>query len=93
MNDTQTIDKLHSLRLEGMLEALEEQRRDPNITQLDFQERLAQLVERQWLWRENRTLATRLAYAGFKIKCSLEEIDFLLPAVFPTDSAVAIPRA
>jgi DNA replication protein DnaC len=75
MNDTQTIDKLHSLRLEGMLEALEEQRRDPNITQLDFEERLAQLVERQWLWRENRTLAPRLAYAGFKIKCSLEEID------------------
>lgn len=76
MNPTQTIEKLHSLRLEGMLEVLEEQRADPNASQLDFEERLALLVERQWLWRENRALATRLAYAGFKIKCSMEEIDY-----------------
>jgi DNA replication protein DnaC len=76
MNDTQTTDQLHGLRLQGMLEALEEQRRDPNITRLDFEERLALLVDRQWHWRENRALNTRLAYAGFKIKCALEQIDY-----------------
>jgi DNA replication protein DnaC len=76
MNHTQTLDKLHSLRFEGMIQALEEQRRDPNISQLDFEERLAFLVERQWLWRENRSLASRLNNAGFKIKCSQEDIDY-----------------
>ena len=57
---TQTLEKLHALRLEGMAQALEEQRRQPDITQLDFETRLGLLVERQWLWKENRALATRL---------------------------------
>ena len=51
---TQTLEKLHALRLEGLVEALEEQRRQTDIVQLDFEERLALLVERQWLWKENR---------------------------------------
>jgi hypothetical protein len=46
---TQTLEKLHALRLEGLVEALEEQRRQTDIVQLDFEERLALLVERQWL--------------------------------------------
>ena len=76
MNHTQTIEKLDAMRLEGMREALQEQREHPDSTQLDFEERLALLVERQWLWRENRALMTRLAYAKFKIKCALEDIDY-----------------
>ena len=44
-----TVDQLRVLRLEGMIEALEEQRRDPHLADLDFEERLALLVERQWL--------------------------------------------
>ena len=79
MNYTQTIEKLHAMRLEGMLAALQEQREDPDSTQLEFEERLALLVERQWLWRENRSLVTRLNYAKFKIKCSLEDIDYQAP--------------
>jgi len=39
-----TLDQLRALRLEGMIEALEEQRRDPNIADLDFEQRLALLV-------------------------------------------------
>lgn len=54
MLNTQTMDKLQALRLEGMAQALDEQRRQPDISQLEFEERLALLVERQWLWRENR---------------------------------------
>ena len=34
------------MRLEGMREALQEQREHPDSTQLDFEERLALLVER-----------------------------------------------
>lgn len=72
----QTLEKLRSLRLQGMVDALEEQRRQSNITQLDFEERLGLLVERQWLWKENRGLATRLKEAQFKINAALEDLDY-----------------
>ncbi|MFM8358321.1 MAG: ATP-binding protein [Verrucomicrobiota bacterium] len=58
-----TVDRLRALRLEGMVEALEEQRCSAAHADLDFEERLALLVERQWLWRTNRALATRLQQA------------------------------
>lgn len=79
MLNHQTIDQLQALRLEGMVQALEEQRRQPDISQLEFEERLAMLVERQWLWRENRALAARLHYAQLKIAASLEDIDYRHP--------------
>jgi DNA replication protein DnaC len=75
----QTMDKLHVLRLEGMAQALQEQRRQPDITQLDFEERLALLVERQWLWKESRALAARLHHAQLKINASLEDVDYRHP--------------
>jgi DNA replication protein DnaC len=79
MLNNQTMDKLCALRLEGMVQALEEQRRQTDINQLDFEERLALLVERQWHWKENRALAGRLHYAQFKIPASLEDIDYRHP--------------
>lgn len=74
-----TVDKLRALRLDGMVDALEEQRRDPNITELGFEERLALLVERQWLWKSNRALATRLQQAQLKLPATLEDIDYRHP--------------
>ena len=74
-----TVDHLRALRLEGMIEALEEQRRDPRIADLDFEERLALLVQRQWLWRSNRALAARLHQAQLKIQAHLEDIDYRHP--------------
>jgi hypothetical protein len=44
---TQTLEKLRALRLEGMTQALEEQRHQNDIVQLGFEDRLALLVERQ----------------------------------------------
>lgn len=79
MLNNQTMDQLHALRLDGMAQALEEQRRQADISQLEFEERLALLVERQWLWKENRALARRLHYARFKIPASLEDIDYRHP--------------
>jgi DNA replication protein DnaC len=79
MLSTQTLEKLYALRLEGMAQALEEQRRQTDITQLDFEERLGLLVERQWLWRENRALAARLHHAQLKISAALEDIDYRHP--------------
>lgn len=79
MLNQQTIEKLISLRLEGMAQALEEQWRQADISQLDFEERFALLVERQWVWRENRALAARLHHAQLKLSASLEDIDYRHP--------------
>ena len=79
MLKNQTMEKLRALRLDGMAEALEEQRRQSNISDLEFEDRLTLLVERQSLWKENRGLASRLKYAQFKITTSLEEIDYRHP--------------
>lgn len=77
MLSTQTVEKLQSLRLDGMVQALEEQRQQSQILDLDFEERLGLLVERQWLWKENRGLALRLKNAQFKISnASLEDLDY-----------------
>jgi DNA replication protein DnaC len=76
MLTTQTLEKLQALRLEGMAQALAEQRHQNDITTLDFEDRLALLVERQWLWRENRGLAVRLKTAQLKINASLEDLDY-----------------
>ena len=61
-----TIDKLHAMKLSGMATALQEQRRNANISELRFEDRLAMLVERQYLEREDRALKTRLKYAGLR---------------------------
>jgi DNA replication protein DnaC len=79
MLNHQTMEKLQALRLEGMAQALEEQRRQTDISQLEFEERFALLVERQWLWRENRALAARLHHAQLKVAASLEDIDYRHP--------------
>lgn len=74
---TQTVEKLHGLRLEGMVQALEEQRQQRDIVELDFEARLALLVERQCLYRDNRSLALRLANAQLKIgNAALEDADY-----------------
>lgn len=74
---TQTLQKLQALRLEGMAQALEEQRQQSHATQLEFEERLALLVERQWTWKENRALSARLQRAQLKIPgACLEDIDY-----------------
>ena len=77
---SQTLEKLRALRLDGMVQALEEQRKQSDITRLEFEERLALLVERQWLWKENRALAARLQRAQLKITSAcLEDVDYASP--------------
>jgi DNA replication protein DnaC len=75
-----TLEKLRAMRLEGMAAALEEQRRQSGTTELDFEERLGLLVERQWLWKENRALTARLKKAQLKIaNATLEDINYRHP--------------
>ena len=76
MINQQTTTKLYAMKLHGMAAAFEEQRASSKIAQLSFDERFAMLVERQWIWKENRSLATRLAYAGLKQAAAIEDLDF-----------------
>ena len=71
-----TLEKLQTLRLSGMLKALEEQQRMPDIGSLDFEQRLALLIDREMTERENRRLATRLKKARLRHSCCVEDIDF-----------------
>ena len=66
MLNQQTTDQLRALKLTGMLEAWEQQREQPQTHDLSFDERLALLVEREVLCRENRRLARLLAA---KLQC------------------------
>jgi hypothetical protein len=43
---TQTLEELRAMRLEGTAQALEEQRGQNDISQLDFESRFGLLVER-----------------------------------------------
>ena len=58
-----TQDKLLTLKLLGMAQALEEQRRLPACDAMSFEERLGLLVDREMTARGNRQLAQRLKRA------------------------------
>jgi DNA replication protein DnaC len=75
----QTITKMLALKLKGMVNALEEQRKSADVSAYSFEDRLAMLVERQWLWKENRALATRLKYAKLRQPACLEDINYRHP--------------
>ena len=72
----QTFEKLYSLKLNGFAQALEEQTKNPEVSSLSFEDRLAGLVDAQWLWRENRAVASRLRKARLKVPASMEDINY-----------------
>ena len=61
-----TIEKLHTMKLNGMAEAFREQIETADSSQLSFEERFGLLVDRQWTWKEGRALTRRLQLAKFK---------------------------
>ena len=71
-----TMEKLYAMKLNGMAEALEQQRAVPDTAELSFEERFSLLVDRQWTWKENRRLRRVLANARFKINACIEDIDY-----------------
>jgi DNA replication protein DnaC len=72
----QTFEKLNSLKLHGMVQAYEQQLANPEAASLPFEDRLAMLVESQWLWRENKSLAIRLRHAELKLPATIEDINY-----------------
>ena len=70
-----TIERLAALGLAGMAKALEEQRRLPDVAALSFEERLALLVDRETIERENKRLTSRLKFAGLRQNAVVEDVD------------------
>jgi hypothetical protein len=58
-----TTEHLRELGLVGMARALEEMRRRPDSVALDFEDRLALMVDRKRLERDTKLLHTRLRFA------------------------------
>jgi DNA replication protein DnaC len=71
-----THDRLIALGLAGMARALEEQRKQPDIEALAFEERLGLMIDREAIERENRRLVTRLKFAGLRQNAIVEDINF-----------------
>ena len=74
-----TMEQLRTLKLTGMLDALEQQLVQPQTHDLGFDERLALLVEREVLHRENRRWARLLKAARLRVNACVEDIDYRHP--------------
>ena len=74
-----TLEKLTELRLGGMKEALCEQQDMPDIEELDFEERLGLLVDRELTARDDRRLKTRLRTARLRQQAAIEDLDYRHP--------------
>lgn len=76
----ETLEKLRSMKLYGMLSAMEEQRNQPEVAALNFEDRFGLLVDQEWTYKENRRLDYRLSRARLKIKdAAVEQIDYRIP--------------
>ena len=74
-----TLEKLTELRLSGMKEALVEQQDMADIEELEFEERLGLLVDREITVREDRRLKTRLRNARLRQQAAIEDLDYQHP--------------
>lgn len=80
MLHNQTLQKLHSLRLSGMADALEQQLSQPAThEELCFEERLALLVDRESTHRDNNKITRLLKAARLKLQAQAEDIDYTHP--------------
>jgi DNA replication protein DnaC len=70
-----THDRLIALGLLGMAKAFEEQRQQPAVASLTFEERLGLLVDRETVERESRRLVTRLKFANIRQHATIEDLN------------------
>ena len=73
MLNEHTLNQLRTLRLDGMVRAIEEQATSTAATALGFDERLTLLVQREVAWRDNRRLARILKAAKLKVSAACVE--------------------
>jgi len=72
-----TLEKLIALRLNALAAAWTEQQRNPESSSLCFDERLALLVDAEWLDRQNKRLARALREAKLRLpNACIEDVDY-----------------
>jgi DNA replication protein DnaC len=80
MFNHQTLQHLRSLKLTGMADGLEQQLAQPSThDELGFEERLALLVDREAMHRQNNKVARLLKTAKLKLHAQPEDIDYRHP--------------
>jgi DNA replication protein DnaC len=82
-----TLDKMKTMRLDGMAAAWTEQQKQPEVATLSFDERLGLLVDAEWMHRENKRMERALREAKLRLtQACVEGIDY--PARRELDKAV-----
>jgi DNA replication protein DnaC len=82
-----TLEKLKTLRLDGLLAAWMEQQKSPEIGALGFDERLGMLIDAEWMHRENKRIRRLLREAKLRLaEACIEAIDY--PVKRELDKAV-----
>ena len=70
-----TLEGLRSLKLFGMVKALEAQIETPGADKLSFEERLGMLVDHELTSRNNKRLSNRLKQAKLRFPACIEDLD------------------
>ncbi len=74
-----TLEKLNTLRFTGMAAALNEHMQMNSLSDMNFEERLGLLLDREMAVRETRRMQTRLRAAKLRQDGCIEDIDFRHP--------------
>jgi DNA replication protein DnaC len=74
MLNNPTVEKLKSLKLKVMAQMLSEP--DAALRELSFEERLAIMVEKEWLAKKNSRIQRLLRQASLGLNACLEDIDY-----------------
>ena len=74
-----TLEKLQAMRLTGLAKAFAEQLQLSDREALSAEERIALMVDREWLERDSRRLTTRLRTAKLRHHAAVEDIDYRHP--------------
>jgi DNA replication protein DnaC len=80
MQYTQLLQQLRSLRVPGMVEALEQQLEQPAThSDLSFEQRLNLMIDRELTYRSNNKIQRLLKTASLKLQAYPEDIDYQHP--------------
>src|ERR1017187_6523233 len=69
-------EKLHALKLQGMIEAIERQEQDEEAREVGCLDPFALLIDQQWNWRENQALARRVKASHLRGGACVEDINY-----------------
>ena len=86
-----TLNRLRELKLTGMADAFSESLEKP-LPDLDFESRLAIMIDREYYLRENRRLKRRLTHAKLHQQACVEDIDYQHPRGLDKSNFMEITR-